>query len=179
MSATIPKKRLPNTPAAGTAYPFAVLPAAPVADAEALLAADEAEDAMLLAELEADVKKEDAAEVALFTRLFSAELALARRLLISLERLLCAEGPAVAATDERLETLEDAAAEMEEASDSTTETSDWTSVGILLARDDASDAAEVTAEPATDVALPAAEVASLATEVAIEMIELMAELRSD
>lgn len=92
----------------------APLPEALVAEALALLAAEDAEDATLLAAPEAEVKNEEAAEVALLTMLFSALEALARTLLIRLERLLCAEGEAVAATEERLAATEEAEAEMDE-----------------------------------------------------------------
>jgi len=69
---------------------------------------------MLLIALDAEVKKEEAAEVALFKALLSAELALARMLLILLERLLCAEGEAVAAMEDRLAMAEEAEAEIVE-----------------------------------------------------------------
>jgi len=87
--ATIPRNKLPKIPAAGAVYPpAAALPAALVADAEALLAAEDADEARLLAALDADEANEKAPEVALLTTLPSAELALARMLLIRLEMLL-------------------------------------------------------------------------------------------
>lgn len=157
----------------------APFPEAPVAEAVALLAAEDAEDAALLAAPEAEVKNEEAAEVALLMALFSALEALARMLLISLEMLLCADGEAVAATEERLAATEEAEAEMDETWDSTDVIRELTSDGTAVPRDDANDSAEEIAELISVVALPKAEVASLAMEVATDTIELTAELISD
>ena len=162
-------------PVAGTVYPLATpLPAALVADEEAALAAEEAtedaEEAMLLAAPDAEVMSEEAAEVALLTTLFSAELALDAILLIRLERLLKSEPVAVAATDDKLATSDEADAEIVESRDSTDETKE------VAASDEANDWAEDAAEAAFEVAVPKAEVASLTTadasEVAAETIEL-------
>jgi hypothetical protein len=147
-----------------------------VAEAEALLAADDADEARLLAAPEAEVKKEEAAEVALLMTLFSAELALARTLLIRLERLLRSAPVAVAATDDKLATSDPADAVIEATSDPTEEINELTFVGRLLPREDATDSAEETAEAASVVRLPARDVASPtieeASEVAAETMEL-------
>jgi len=107
--------------------------------------------------------------------LLSRVLALAKTLLILLSILLCADGPAVAALDRRLEASDSAEEPTEEASDSSEETTESIPVGTLLAIDDANDAADVMIDPPNEVASPTTEVASPTNEVASEMTELMAE----
>jgi hypothetical protein len=66
----------------------APLPAAPDAELAAELAAEEADEARLLAAPDAEVMRDEAAEVALAIALDSRELAPEMTLLIRLERLL-------------------------------------------------------------------------------------------
>jgi len=142
------------------------LPAALVAEAEALLAtedaAEEAEEAPLLAALDTDDKKDEAAEVALLTMLLSAEVALAWMLLIRLEMLLASEPVAVAATDDKLATSDEASEVIEETRDSTDEINELTPVGRALPNDDVNEATSVVAPLIMEEA----------SEVASETIEL-------
>lgn len=171
--ATAPKKTPPIIPAAGAAYPAAApFPDALVAAADALLETDEVR---LPTALVAELIKELPAAVALLTRLFSREEALAKTLLMRLDRLLWADGAAVAASDRRLEATDSASDWIEAASDVKRDTTESAPEGTLLAMDEASEAADVTNDPPTEVASeamdPASDVASPATEVAPEAMD--------